>query len=149
MSLIRSGSGYVIGGVVLRKQTCVDCHYFHKQYRDDTGCEHKLEISKENREKVRNDDFSWRLPDVSMACYKGVWDQGHNFSLDTARDLICSENRKSRCYYWRYMPGTFLPTAVDLQNRNEERQAKNNGYRLTIIGLCIAVVGLLVRIALQ
>jgi hypothetical protein len=134
---------------VLRKQTCVDCHYFHKQYRDDIGTEHKLEITREDREKTKNDDDSWRLPDVSMGCYKGVWDQGHNFSLDSATELICKENRRGMCYFWKHMPGTFLPTAVDLQTRHEERQSKNRTYRLAILGLLATIVGLLIKISVQ
>ena len=131
------------------KQACIDCHYFHKSYRDDIGQEIKLEITKEMREKVRNDDYSWRLPDVSMSCYKGVWDQGHNFSLVTATDLICSEERKNRCYFWKHMPGTFLPTAVDLQKRQEEMQSKSRRYRLAILGLALTVVGLLIKLLSQ
>ncbi|OBT08217.1 hypothetical protein A9267_10900 [Shewanella sp. UCD-FRSSP16_17] len=131
------------------KQACINCHYFHKSYRDDNGREIKLEITKEMREKTKNDDYSWRIPDVSMSCYKGVWDQGHNFSLDTATDLICNEERKNRCYFWKYMPGTFLPTAVDLQTRQEEMKSNSRGYRLAILGLVITVVGLLVKVLSQ
>lgn len=125
------------------KKTCVDCHYFHRQYRNETGSEHKFEITSKQRANVKNNDYSWQRDNESLGCYKGVWDEGHNFPSQDRHIIIAKTNRRNKCYFWEYQPGSFFPVAEKLQEKHMQSKIVTRSYRLTIYGLLLTILGLL------
>jgi hypothetical protein len=128
------------------QKTCINCHFIHRQFRDETGREHKMEIPLKNRSLSRNKDFSWQRDSESLGCYKGVWDEGHNFPQNLKYELIVKTKRGNKCYFWPFQAGTFLNTADDLYNKNQEAKSTTKNYRIAIYGLILTIIGSLIAL---
>ena len=131
---------------MLFKKACVDCHFFHRQFRNVTGREHKLEVSLQHRQLTKAGDFSWKNEEEALGCYKGVWDEGHNFSARDMFRIIVEINRGKNCFYWPYQSGIFLPTAEMLFDRKQELRIATRNYRIAIYGLVLTIIGLVIAI---
>ena len=114
--------------------------------RDFTGREHKLEIAQQNRDLTKKDDFSWKKEEESLGCYKGVWDEGHNFPAQDRFKIIVEIDRGKNCFYWSFQPGTFLHAAEALFDRKHELRIATRNYRIAIYGLVLTILGLLIGI---
>jgi hypothetical protein len=130
----------------MSKPVCANCHFFIRQYRNERGVEHAFEIGIEQRIKANTGDFSWQRESESLGCYKGMWDEGFSFGGITKAKAISKQNRRSKCYFFEFQPGTFLPSAEKLQQERISLANELFKYRLTIYGLLLAIIGLLVRI---
>ena len=53
----------------------------------------------------------------SLACYRGIWDEGYNSDPERRNEIIVETPRKGRCFFWKYTPGMLLPAAKELQEQ--------------------------------
>ncbi len=98
-------------------ETCINCHFFIKE------CErHPLEISYQYREMARRQDYSWLNRYCSLACYRGIWDEGYNTDPARRNETIIETSRSGRCFFWEYTPGVLLPSAQELQAQSASRE---------------------------
>jgi hypothetical protein len=130
------------------KKTCIDCHFICRQYHDGTGGNYPFEITQTQRKQAQNNDFTWQKAEESLGCYKGVWDEGHNFPTQDKYKLLVKKNRGKNCYFSPFQPGTFLNAAEKLYDRKQEMRTSTRNYRITIYGLIIAIIGLLIKLIL-
>jgi hypothetical protein len=128
------------------KQICANCHFFCKQYRNDRGAEHTLEVSCEQRERAKQGDLSWQRESESLGCYKGIWDEGHRAAGHTMVDLVSKRVRRGKCYFFEFQPGTFMQAAEKLQQERIANANELKKYRLAIYGLLLAIVGLAAKL---
>jgi hypothetical protein len=126
------------------KQTCIDCHFLHRETRAFNDGGNKMEITQAQRNQSKHNDFSWQSSSYTLGCYKGIWDEGHNFPNQDKYKIIVKKNRKNKCYFWKFQPGTFLNAAENLYDKNLEFKASTGKYRLTIYGLIISIISLLI-----
>lgn len=101
-------------------QSCVSCHFLMKQVDG-----HSFEVRFQNRESIRNQDYSWLYSHYSLGCYRGVWDEGYNFEIGRRHEVIVLTNRENDCFFWPYKPGTLFPAAVELQKKREAEKLSN------------------------
>lgn len=131
------------------KKTCIDCHFLHRQFRDDTGREYRMEVTQTQRDQSKNNDFMWQRAEESLGCYKGVWDEGHNFPNQEKFKIIVKQGRRNNCYFWKFQPGTFLNAAENLYDKKQAFKISTRSYRLAIYGLILTIIGLLVNTILR
>ena len=124
-------------------QACVNCHFLMQQ-----GNGHKFEVTLQDRESIRKKDYS-SFDNVSLGCYFGVWDEGHNFARERRHEVMVATNRKDFCFYWSYRPGMFFPAAEVLQKREADNRESSRDRLLTIIGLWIAAIALAVGVVIE
>lgn len=93
-------------------EACINCHFLMKECG-----RHKLEVSRQNREAIRRQDYSWLQRSCSLACYRGIWDEGYNSDPAQRYDIIVETQRMGTCFFWSYTPGMFFPTAKKLQGQ--------------------------------
>lgn len=99
-------------------QACINCHFLIKEINP-----HKFPLTSQNREAIRNRDFSWLHGGYEvLACHLGIWDEGYLSEPERRYEIIVQTNRQDRCFFWQYQPGMLLPAAVELQRREMERK---------------------------
>ena len=126
---------------LFKKKTCIDCHFFMKQYKTL-----KSHVSIEERKVILSDDYSWAT-NYCLGCFMGVWDEG--YGVPQERDeLIVKTDRRNFCFFWQYRPGMFFPAGEVLQKRESELAQSKRDRRLTIIGLFIAAMALVGNVIL-
>jgi hypothetical protein len=117
----------VTGRVEMTRQTCVDCHFFVKSYRD-TRPPHTFVVNEQEREATRRCDLSWHDENeapVALACHRGIWDQGvAGFPHKNRFELLLEQERHGACFFWEHHPGMLLDAAMELQGRAAD--AKEN-----------------------
>ena len=128
------------------KKSCVNCHFFVKNLRDNNR-ELTFDVSANERDLCRKNNFSWQKEE-SLACHLSVWDEGYRLN-QSKYDLIVQQNRSNYCFFWKYRPGMLQPAAETLQKREMEIREASKDRRLTIIGLWIAALALLISVVLQ
>jgi hypothetical protein len=128
---------------------CVGCHFFIRERRiqghDEPMTNH---VSSPERVKARNGDYSWIPPDASLACSRGVWDEGYNFDRAKRHEIIVEMERKDFCFFLEFHPGMLLPAGAELQKRREELREAGRDRRLSLLGLWIAASALAVNAVL-
>lgn len=98
-------------------EACINCHFLMKE------CErHKLEVNYQNREAIRKQDYSWLHGSCSLACYRGVWDEGYNSDPTRRNEIIIGTSQRGSCFFWKYAPGMLFPTAKELQQQNVRKE---------------------------
>lgn len=122
------------------KQICADCHYFFRN-----KASYKFPILNEQRVKVKNNDYSWLDEQVeAVACYREIWDENYEDFLNNRHEIICEINRKNKCFFWKFQPGTNLKKAIELHDKIEQRKLETRKYRLAIYGLILMILGLII-----
>jgi hypothetical protein len=92
------------------EEACINCHFLMKE------CDRlKLEVSRQNREAIRGQDYSWLQRSCSLACYRGIWDEGYKSDPAQRYEIIVKTRRMGTCFFWSYTPGMLFPTAKELQ----------------------------------
>jgi hypothetical protein len=130
----------------LRKQYCVDCHFFVEELPTQSGQPFTCEIHTSDRKEVRNNDFSWKSSESRLACSFDVWkDNYHSEGTDRQKQIV-ETNRRDFCFWWPYHPGMLIPAAKILQERKSKERESSRGSRLTIWGLWIASLALIANI---
>jgi hypothetical protein len=133
----------------MRKQACVDCHFFVRNHRGDGGQQVTQEVSKASRDLAANDDLSWQRHWESLACHKGIWDEGVGFPGSDKVDQISSQDRRKKCYFFKYQPGMLLPAAVKLREEAIERSFDLQKHRLAVIAIVLTLVGTIVGLVIR
>jgi hypothetical protein len=129
-----------------RKQTCVNCHFFVKEARSLPSRQPvSLDVSAHERKKASEGDFSWVKDVWTLACHFTVWDEGYDFDQSRRKQIIVESNRRNFCFFWRHRPGMLLPAAKALQEREAQAHKASRDRRLTIVGLWVAVGGLVIN----
>ena len=134
------------------KNSCVDCHFFLKSYRDSNEPD-KFVLTEDEREKVRDGDFSWHddtEAPVALACDMEVWDQGvGGFPSHDRWEFLVNRERKKSCFFRRHEAGMLLSAAKELQRREMIAAEARHDRGLTIAGLFIAAIALAVSMVFQ
>jgi len=130
------------------KQTCADCHFFYKEARTADGT-FPSEITREEREKARKEDYSWQSKSYALSCHMKVWDEGHNFDKSRKHQIITQDNRRNFCFFWHHHPGMLFHAAQMLQQRQAEAREARRDRKLTIYGLWLAGCALAANVWLQ
>lgn len=130
------------------KKTCIDCHFIHRQYRDETGREYKMEITQSQREQAQNNDFTWQKAEEALGCYKGVWDKGHNFSTQDKYKILVKKKQRQKLLFLPFQPGAFFNAVEKLYDRKQEIRISTRNYRLAIYTLILTIIGLLITLIL-
>ena len=61
----------------MSRLNCLNCHFLAKAYYPDSGGEpFKFSLKKEERNKIKKNDFTWVRKSDSLFCFHGVWDEG-------------------------------------------------------------------------
>ncbi|HEY6898517.1 MAG TPA: hypothetical protein VI279_14760 [Rhodocyclaceae bacterium] len=130
----------------MKKYVCANCHFFCRQYRGDAGLAHTLEVTEIQRTNALKGDLSWQKPQESLACFKGIWDEGFGIKSSDKLTCISKQSRKGKCYFYAFQPGMLMHAAEKLE---QESVAKSNDlakYRLAIYTLILAIIGLLIKL---
>jgi hypothetical protein len=130
----------------MRKQTCVSCHFFLRSHRGDDGREIPLEATNDCRDLAAGGNLSWQRQWESLACHKGIWDEGVGFPGSSALEQISKLNRRNKCYFFKYQPGMLLPAAEKLQQEGAAKSTDLRNYRLGIYALAATILGLIFRL---
>lgn len=102
----------------------------------------KFDVAWDQRDSIRNDDYSFIDSQSILACYLGVWNEGYTAKKNQRRKTIIETNRKDFCFFWRYRPGMLFPAAQLLQEKEIINQGAAKDRHYTIIGLWIAATAL-------
>lgn len=128
------------------KAACANCQFFCRTYRGYAGVEHTFDIREEQRRLALVGDLSWQRDAESLACFKGVWDEGVGLSRSTMATFIAKRRRNGECYFFPFQPGMLLPAAEKLQLLQHSRTENLRKYRLAIYALVVSIIGLLAKI---
>ena len=129
------------------KQICANCQFFIRQYRGHGGAEHTFEIGAAQRAQAERGDLSWQRDSESIACFKGVWDEGLGMGGPAKIVAISQQERRGNCYYFQFQPGMLLPAADKLQQERAAASTEWLKYRLAIYALLLTVIALIAKIA--
>ena len=124
---------------------CVNCHFLHRQFRDETGREYKFEIAQPKRNEAKLGDFSWQKDRESLSCYKGVWDEGYNFNSENKHNIIIKQ-RRTQCYFMPFQAGTFFNAAEKIYQKEISQRNSTRNYRIAIYGLVLTIIGLIIKL---
>lgn len=106
----------------------------------------------QKREALLTKDGSVRLLEKPglLRCYKNVWD-AKNWPDGETPDIsaVVAKHRGETCFFYPYAPGTFFPTAAELERRETERREarrhRTADLRIAIvaaaIGACATLLG--------
>lgn len=94
------------------KEACVNCHFIMKHSNPN-----KFAITADERDSIRNRDYSWLHDCYALGCYHGIWDEGYNFNIERRNEMIVTTNRKDGCFFFPYKEGMLFPAAEKLQKR--------------------------------
>jgi hypothetical protein len=108
--------------------------------------EYTLEVAEQQRELALSGDLTWQREAESLACFKGVWDEGLGVARPTLANLIAKEKRKGKCYFFPYQCGMLLPAGERLQQHQQARADDSSKYRLTIYALVLTILGLVAKL---
>ena len=126
------------------KHVCRNCHFLSKEIREEnTGRVLNFSVTADEREQVRNGNINFVKDHYCLKCYQGVWDEGVTPGKENRSKIVNDTNRKNKCFYWKYSPGTLFPAAVELQKRKAENEQLKRSNLYTRIGLWIAAIGLI------
>jgi len=129
----------------VRKQICANCHFLTRQYHGERGAEHIFTVDAVQRKQVAQGDLSWQRESESIACSKGIWDEGLGMSRPVMAAAISQQNRRGKCYYFEHQPGMLIPAAEKLQQEQTDFLRERFKNRLVIYGLATALVGLIIK----
>ncbi|MGN2245026.1 hypothetical protein ACFWZU_16140 [Frateuria sp. GZRR33] len=129
------------------KKICANCHFFVRRYHGQGGAEHTFEVTAPNRLKAAQGNTSWQHDSESLACFKGIWDEGLGLNSTAKNAAISRENRRGRCYFLPYQPGMLLPAAEKLQQERASASSDKSKSRLAIYGLLLTIAGLVAKLA--
>ena len=122
----------------------MNCHFFIKQTP-----EHKLEVTQQERNAIKNHNFSVIKGHYALGCFFGVWDGGHNFDSQERFSTILYTSRKNFCFFWPWRQGMLLEAAKILQKREADNREASRDRKLTILGLWIATIALVANIVVK
>ncbi len=128
------------------KAACTNCQFFCRTYRGENGVEHTFEVAEAQRKLAHSGDLSWQRDTESLACFKGIWDEGLGISRTTLLAVLAKRRRKGECYFLPFRPGMLLPAAEKLQQFQQSRTEDLRKYRLAIYALILSILGLLAKI---
>jgi hypothetical protein len=133
--------------MVMKKQTCADCHFFVKEARTTPTLQPiVLDVALSERARAKVNDFTWAKEYHALACCLFVWDEGYNFDMAKRFEVIADTDRREFCFFWRFRPGMLIPAAKILQEREARDREAGKDRRLTLLGLWIAAVALVVNV---
>jgi hypothetical protein len=135
-----------------RKHVCSNCHFL-KLNGELKG----IVLNDERRAKIREGNFDivnfyGKEEPLFFMCHRGVWDEGFNGrqgfdrSNDSRQKIINEDSRENFCFFWKYRPGMFFDSAVELQKRDYKLKYARKDRTLTILGLWIAALALIANI---
>jgi hypothetical protein len=130
----------------MKKAICANCHFLCRHHSSEAGVEYTLEVAEAQRTTALKGDLSWQRPTESLACFKGIWDEGLGFGVNDKLTCITKKNRRDKCYFYAFQPSMLMQAAEKLQ---QEAVAKSNDlmkYRLAIYGLLLTILGLLIKL---
>lgn len=104
-------------------------------------------LSKEDRNKLKNDSRAFNSGPWLLKCYMGVWDEGVSKEASNEGITFFLRDRKYECFFIDHKPSMLFPAAIELQKRSDEIRRIKNNQKFTIIGLYIAGLGLLLNAA--
>lgn len=120
------------------KHCCKNCHFLAKVHIWRDGSERRFCWSQEERSKFRP-----KHDELSAECAEGVWSTRIDPHLNQRLKEILQKDRKGECYFLEIQEGMSFPAASELQKLRNENLHQRRLYQFTIIGLCIAGVGVL------
>ncbi len=122
------------------KETCKNCHFLVKNYRDRQGKSYDFFWDK-------NDLANEKISDhYSPSCSLGVWDAGIDPSLNNKLKEILNKDRKDFCFFIKKHPGMSIQAAKLLQERSAQYTQLKRTNIYTQIGLWIAAIALVANV---
>lgn len=131
---------------MLKKKTCTSCHYLVRLHHPERTGPFTLELPREARRRAEVGDFSWQRENESLACYRGIWDEGVGFPESSKGEQVSKLNRRSSCYFLPYQPGMLLTAAEKLQVDRLSQTRELQKLRIAVYGLIVAIVGLAAKL---
>ena len=129
------------------RQTCLGCHFFVKETRvPGSSTPSPFIVSEAEREKARTGDYSWKADFYSLACDRGVWDEGYGLPAKL-HEVLGEKDRGGFCFFWKHHPGMLLPAARQLQERDDQLAKTSTDRRFSAYGLWMTALGLLLNVA--
>ncbi|UZD55827.1 hypothetical protein [Caldimonas aquatica] len=128
------------------KKTCSSCHYFIRLHYPERAAPFSLEVPREARRRAAAGDLSWQRESESLACHRGIWDEGVGCSESSKIEQVSKLNRRGRCYYLPYQPGMLLPAAEKLQAERASQSRELQRWRIAVYSLVIAIAGLAAKL---
>jgi hypothetical protein len=128
------------------KKTCASCHYLVRSSHSGCAGPFTLEVPSEARQRSKVGDLSWQRESESIACHRGIWDEGVGFPTSSKAEQVSGLNRRGRCYYFPYQPGMLLPAAEKLQADRLSQTRELQKLRIAVYGLIVAVCGLAAKL---
>ncbi|HUX79094.1 MAG TPA: hypothetical protein VMW10_05040 [Alphaproteobacteria bacterium] len=128
------------------KRNCLNCHFLSKSHREeDTGRELVFSLSEKERDALKIEPVGFDRGWHSLLCHMGVWDEGLSPLAIIKDETLLSQDRAYSCFFISFRKSMLFKAAIELQKRAEENRQLKASYRMTIIGLWIAGIGLLVN----
>jgi len=135
------------------KKNCLNCAFFSKL---SISGEQRFPnvVSRRERENIKNtndvnsvfDLFPSETP-TSLSCYKDVWDEGIDTTLQERRkETIIEMIRDNFCFYYPYQSGMGVKAAEKLECRESMQKGASVDRKHVIVGLWIAALGLLFNV---
>ena len=116
------------------RHCCRNCQFLMKTHREPGGRESRHTWSKQEL-KLEHPQY------VNAACYKDVWNQGANRSIDLRETLL--KNRKDKCFFIENT-GMQFPGAVELEDRRFKHQQLRRTQRYMLIAIGVSILSVFV-----
>ena len=129
------------------KNNCLNCHFFCKELSDAASGNYTFSLTEDDRKAFEKNPLGEDRGFKSLKCYMGVWNESVSPppTLTSEDKILFSQDRGNSCFFITYKKSMLLPAAVELQKRGEVNRQLKTSYRLTIIGLWIAALGLIIN----
>src|SRR6056297_384987 len=128
------------------KRNCLNCHFLSKEHREETsGGVYRFSLKRGERKNLEEDPLSFERGFYSFRCHMGVWDEAVSRVAEVEEAILFSQGRGESCFFIPYKESMLFPAAIELQKRNQENKNLKKSYKLTIIGLWLAAIGLLLN----
>lgn len=107
-------------------QSCINCHFLIESFRSEgDGSEYKNVLNERKRKLIKVKDYEFIQEDTSLACWRGIWDEGYNFPQEKRHEIIVETDRKGQCFFYSYTPRMLLDAAKELQERSSKENIKD------------------------
>lgn len=136
------------------KKNCLGCQFFIKNiaiFNDDKNCKRCVfSLTSQEREQIKQNRFEFissnGLVVKSLACHKGVWDDGcGKKDISTfEKDRFAENSRGNSCFYYPYQEGMLLSAAEELEKRETIQKEANADRKWIKWGFIVAAFGVLI-----
>jgi len=128
------------------KKTCLNCHFLSKEHHEEkSGRVLTFSLDQQKRDSHKKDPIGFDRGWYSLKCYMGVWDEGVSPVAKEEDDTLFAQDRGDSCFFIPYRKSMLFPAAVELQKREQENRNLKKSYKLTIIALWFAAIGLILN----